>query len=59
MMNFVRFPQGQQILILNILKPLEPLVNKHIMNQKIGNAIKQYTQTNKEQIVDRWAYTEI
>tara|TARA_R110000787_G_scaffold99390_5_gene203933 strand:+ start:121 stop:300 length:180 start_codon:yes stop_codon:yes gene_type:complete len=59
MMNFVRFPQGQQILILNILKPLEPLVNKHIMNQKISNAIKQYTQTNKEQIVDRWAYTEI
>ncbi|GGC66000.1 hypothetical protein GCM10011387_19510 [Pedobacter quisquiliarum] len=39
--HFVGFPQSPEVDVVCTGKPLESLVDKHIMNQKIGDAIER------------------
>ena len=44
--NFVCFSQCSEIPIIGVVKPFESPVNEHIMNQKVGNAVKQDAKAN-------------
>lgn len=51
-MNFMRFSNRSKVDGIGVSKKFEPLMNKYIMNKKVGKAIDCDTYTDKEPMIE-------
>ncbi len=47
--HLMRSANGTEVHIIRLAQPFEPLMNKNIMHQKIGESVYSYTQPDEQQ----------
>src|SRR3970040_1409453 len=59
MVHFVRFSQADQVLVIGVFEPLNPLVNQDIMYHEITKSVKCDPESDEKQIVHAALYAKV